>query len=183
MISIDNLSVEFSTRPLFTDASFVINDKDRIALVGKNGAGKSTLLKIIAGMQAPTRGAVSVPRETMIGYLPQVMVLADGRTVREEAEEAFASIHELERRVAALNDELARRTDYESEEYMQLVERFAHESERFQMLGGMNYQAELERTLIGLGFEREDFDRNWPNCSCSDPTCCCSTSPQTIWTS
>ena len=159
MISIDNLSVEFSTRPLFTDASFVINDKDRIALVGKNGAGKSTLLKIIAGMQAPTRGAVSVPRETMIGYLPQVMVLADGRTVREEAEEAFASIHELERRVAALNDELARRTDYESEEYMQLVERFAHESERFQMLGGMNYQAELERTLIGLGFEREDFDR------------------------
>ena len=159
MISIDNLSVEFSTRPLFTDASFVINDKDRIALVGKNGAGKSTLLKIIAGMQAPTRGAVSVPRETMIGYLPQVMVLADGRTVREEAEQAFASIHELERRVAALNDELARRTDYESEEYMQLVERFAHESERFQMLGGMNYQAELERTLIGLGFEREDFDR------------------------
>ncbi|MCR4920951.1 MAG: ABC-F family ATP-binding cassette domain-containing protein [Bacteroidaceae bacterium] len=159
MISIDNLSVEFSTRPLFSDASFVINDKDRIALVGKNGAGKSTLLKIIAGLQPPTRGAVSVPRETTIAYLPQVMVLADGRTVREEAEEAFASIHELERRVAAMNDELANRTDYESEEYMQLVERFAHESERFQMMGGMNYQAELERTLIGLGFERTDFDR------------------------
>ena len=159
MISIDNLSVEFSTRPLFTDASFVINDKDRIALVGKNGAGKSTLLKIIAGMQPPTRGAVSVPRDATIGYLPQVMVLSDGRTVREEAEEAFASLHDLERRVAAMNDELASRTDYESEAYMQLVERFAHESERFQMLGGMNYQAELERTLMGLGFERSDFDR------------------------
>ena len=142
MISIDGLSVEFSTRPLFTDASFVINDKDRIALVGKNGAGKSTLLKIIAGLQQPTSGNVSVPRDATIGYLPQVMVLRDSRTVREEAEQAFAPLRELEARLAVWNDELVNRTDYESAEYMQLVERFAHESERFQLLGGMNYQAE-----------------------------------------
>ena len=159
MISVDNLSVEFGVRPLFIDASFVINDKDRIALVGKNGAGKSTMLKIIAGLQQPTHGTVSVPRESTVGYLPQVMVFTDGRTVRQETEQAFAQLHEMEARVKRLNDELARRTDYESEEYMQLVERFSHENERFQMLGGMNYQAEMERTLIGLGFERTDFDR------------------------
>ena len=159
MISIDGLSVEFGARPLFSDVGFVVNDKDRIALVGKNGAGKSTMLRILAGEQRPTRGEVSVPREATIGYLPQVMQLSDSRTVREETELAFARIREQERRVARLNDELASRSDYESDEYMQLVERFTHESERFEMLGGMNYQAELERTLTGLGFERTDLDR------------------------
>ena len=159
MVSVENLSVEFSARPLFNDVSFVINDRDRIALVGKNGAGKSTLLKILAGIQQPTGGTVSVPRETSIAYLPQVMILSDEHTVREEAETAFAHIHELEQRVSELNNQLAERTDYESEEYMQLVDRFTHENERFHMLGGMNYQAELERTLQGLGFSRDDFDR------------------------
>ena len=159
MISIEHLSVEFSARPLFADISYVINDRDRIALVGKNGAGKSTMLKIIAGLQQPTSGTVAVPKGTTIGYLPQVMVLSDSRTVRQEAELAFGQLHELEGRLARMNQELADRTDYESEEYMQLVETFTHESERFQMMGGMNYQAELERTLIGLGFERSDFER------------------------
>ena len=159
MISIEHLSVEFSARPLFADISYVINDRDRIALVGKNGAGKSTMLKIIAGLQQPTSGTVAVPKGTTIGYLPQVMVLSDSRTVRQEAELAFGQLHELEARLARMNQELADRTDYESEEYMQLVETFTHESERFQMMGGMNYQAELERTLIGLGFERSDFER------------------------
>ncbi len=159
MISIEHLSVEFSARPLFADISYVINDRDRIALVGKNGAGKSTMLKIIAGLQQPTSGTVAVPKGTTIGYLPQVMVLSDSRTVRQEAELAFGQLHELEGRLARMNQELADRTDYESEDYMQLVETFTHESERFQMMGGMNYQAELERTLIGLGFERSDFER------------------------
>ena len=159
MISIEHLSVEFSARPLFADISYVINDRDRIALVGKNGAGKSTMLKVIAGLQQPTSGTVAVPKGTTIGYLPQVMVLSDSRTVRQEAELAFGQLHELEGRLARMNQELADRTDYESEDYMQLVEMFTHESERFQMMGGMNYQAELERTLIGLGFERSDFER------------------------
>jgi len=159
LISIDNLSVEFSSRPLFAGVNYVINDKDRIALVGKNGAGKSTMLKIIAGLQQPSGGSVSVPREATIAYLPQVMVLSDSRTVREEAEQAFAHIHETEARLNRMNEELAQRTDYESEGYMALVEQFAHENERFQMMGGMNYQSELERTLQGLGFQRSDFDR------------------------
>ncbi len=159
MISIDNLNVEFSAKALFSDVSYVINDRDRIALVGKNGAGKSTMLKIIAGLQHPTGGTVSIPRDTTIGYLPQVMVLSDEHTVREEAEQAFAHIHEMAARVDRLNAELDERTDYESESYMELVERFSHESERFQMMGGLNYQAQLERTLQGLGFQREDFDR------------------------
>ena len=159
MISIDHLSVEFSARPLFTDVSYVINDRDRIALVGKNGAGKSTMLKVIAGLQAPTEGTVSVPRDTTVAYLPQVMVLSDGHTVREEAEKAFAGIRDMERQIQEMNDQLAERTDYESEEYMSLVERFTHLSDRFQMMGGLNYQAELERTLQGLGFSRSDLDR------------------------
>ena len=159
MISIEHLGVEFSARPLFTDISYVINDRDRIALVGKNGAGKSTMLKIIAGLQQSTSGMVSVPKGTTIGYLPQVMVLSDSRTVRQETELAFGPLHELETRLARINQELTDRTDYESSDYMQLVETFTHESERFQMMGGMNYQAELERTLIGLGFERSDFER------------------------
>lgn len=159
MISIDNLSVEFSARPLFNDISYVINDHDRIALVGKNGAGKSTMLKIIAGLQQPTSGTVSAPKDVTIAYLPQVMVLTDERTVRQEAERAFEHINEIEDELSRLNKQLAERTDYESEAYMNLVERFTHLNEHFQMLGGMNYQAELERTLQGLGFRREDFDR------------------------
>ena len=159
MISVDNLSVEFAARPLFQGVSFVVNPKDRIALVGKNGAGKSTLLKILAGLQQPTSGTVSTPRETTIGYLPQVMVLQDERTVIEETETAFAHISDLQDEIARMNDELAQRTDYESAEYMALVERFTHESERFSMMGGMNYRAEMERTLLGLGFERTDWDR------------------------
>ncbi len=159
MVSIDQLSVEFSARPLFTDVSFVINPKERIALVGKNGAGKSTLLKIIAGMQQPTRGCVSLQRDVTVGYLPQVMVLSDERTVMEEAETAFAHIREMQERIERLNKELSERTDYDSEDYMALVERFTHENDRYQMMGGQNYRAELERTLQGLGFKREDFDR------------------------
>ncbi|MDE7377874.1 MAG: ATP-binding cassette domain-containing protein [Paraprevotella sp.] len=159
MISIDHLQVEFAATPLFSDVSFVINGKDRIALVGKNGAGKSTMLKIIAGLQQPTSGTVAVSGDTTIGYLPQVMVLSDGHTVMEEAEQAFAHISEMQARIERMNDELSERTDYDSEEYMQLVEKFTHESERFQMMGGMNYHAEIERTLMGLGFVREDFGR------------------------
>ncbi|MBR2192360.1 MAG: ABC-F family ATP-binding cassette domain-containing protein [Bacteroidaceae bacterium] len=159
MVSIEHLSVEFSARPLFTDVSFVINPKDRIALVGKNGAGKSTLLKIIAGIQQPTHGNVSLQHDVSVGYLPQVMVLSDEHTVMEEAETAFAHIREMQERIERMNRELAERTDYESADYMALVERFTHENDRFQMMGGQNYRAELERTLQGLGFKREDFDR------------------------
>ena len=159
MISIEKLGVEFSATPLFIDASFVVNPKDRIALVGKNGAGKSTMLKIIAGMQEPTYGQVARQKDITIGYLPQVMVLSDSRTVREEAETAFAHISEMQERLDKMNDEIARRTDYESESYMALIERFTHENDRFAMMGGTNYHAELERTLQGLGFQRTDFDR------------------------
>ena len=159
MISIDKLGVEFSATPLFLDASFVVNPKDRIALVGKNGAGKSTMLKIIAGMQEPTYGQVARQKDITIGYLPQVMILADSRTVREEAETAFAHISEMQERLEKMNEEIARRTDYESESYMALIEKFTHENDRFSMMGGTNYHAELERTLQGLGFQRSDFDR------------------------
>ena len=151
--------MEFGATPLFQDVSYVINDKDRIALVGKNGAGKSTMLKIIAGLQQPTSGTVAVSGGSTIGYLPQVMVLSDEHTVREEAEQAFSHISQMQERLDRMNQELTDRTDYDSESYMALVEKFTHESERFQMMGGMNYQAELERTLMGLGFAREDFDR------------------------
>ena len=159
MVSIDNLGVEFSATPLFTDVSFVINPKDRIALVGKNGAGKSTMLKIIAGMQQPTSGGVSRQKDITIGYLPQVMVLSDEHTVMEEAETAFAHISEMQERLNKMNQQLSERTDYESEEYMALVEKFTHENDRFTMMGGVNYRAELERTLQGLGFQRDDFNR------------------------
>ena len=159
MISVENLKVEFSVKPLFADANFVINDKDRIALVGKNGAGKSTLLKILCGMEQPTAGTVAVPSDTTIGYLPQVMKLADHTTVREETRKAFSNHTEIQERLSRLNAQLAERTDYESESYMELVEKFAQEHERFQMMGADNYEAEMERTLIGLGFSRMDFDR------------------------
>lgn len=159
MLSVEHLSVEFSARPLFSDVSFVINKKDRIALVGKNGAGKSTLLKILSGHQEPTSGTVSVQNDITIGYLPQVMVLSDEHTVMQEAEKAFEHISEMKESIDRLNNQLAERTDYESADYMALVDRFTHESERFQMMGGMNYHAELERTLQGLGFSTSDFDR------------------------
>ena len=159
MFSVESLKVEFGTRPLFEDVSFVINKKDRIALVGKNGAGKSTLLKILAAQQQPTSGSVSVQNDISIGYLPQVMVLSDNHTVIEETEKAFSHIQELKEKVDTLNEELLNRTDYESESYMELVERFTHENERFQIIGGMNYRAEMERTLQGLGFATSDFNR------------------------
>ena len=159
MINIDKLSVEFAAKPLFEDVSFVVNPKECIALVGKNGAGKSTLLKIIAGLQRPTSGSVSMQKETSVGYLPQVMVISDDSTVMQEAEKAFSQVKVMQQRLAAMNDELARRTDYDSDDYLQLVERFTHENERFDMMGGLNYKAEIERTLIGLGFRKEDFSR------------------------
>lgn len=159
MISIEGLKVEFGVTPLFEDVSFVINKKDRIALVGKNGAGKSTMLKILAGEQRPTEGTVAVQRNITVGYLPQVMVLSDSRTVMEEAEMAFEHIFEMQERLNRMNQELADRTDYDSESYQELIERFTHDNEHFLMMGGTNYQAEIERTLIGLGFERTDFNR------------------------
>lgn len=159
MVSVDNLKVEFGVTPLFEDVSYVINKRDRIALVGKNGAGKSTMLKILAGIQAPTSGSVSVPRDVTIGYLPQVMILSDKHTVMEEAEMAFEHIFDLQASIERMNQELADRTDYDSENYHKLIEKFTHDNERFLMMGGTNYTAEIERTLMGLGFNREDFNR------------------------
>ena len=159
MISVEGLTVEFSVVPLFSGASFVVNDRDRIALVGKNGAGKSTLLKILCGKQRPTSGVVSVPNDTTIGYLPQVMILQDDTTVREEARKAFAGMIQLKERLDRMNNELSVRTDYESDEYMSLVERYTEEHERYLMMGAENYEAEIERTLMGLGFTRTDLER------------------------
>lgn len=159
MVSVDNLKVEFGVMPLFEDVSYVINKRDRIALVGKNGAGKSTMFKILAGIQAPTSGSVSVPRDVTIGYLPQVMILSDKHTVMEEAEMAFEHIFDLQASIERMNQELADRTDYDSENYHKLIEKFTHDNERFLMMGGTNYTAEIERTLMGLGFSREDFNR------------------------
>ena len=159
MLSIDNISVDFGGTNLFRDVSFIVNKKDRIALVGKNGAGKSTLLKIIAGMQQPTNGTLSRPKDFSVGYLPQVMHHIDGRTVYEEAELAFAHIHEMEARLERMNNELAERSDYESEEYHQLIEDYTHLNEQYTMMGGSHYEAEIERALTGLGFRRSDFTR------------------------
>ena len=159
MISVEGLKVEFGVKPLFNDVSFVINDRDRIALVGKNGAGKSTMLKILCGLQKPTSGVVAIPNETTIGYLPQVMKLQDDTTVKEETRKAFAHNTEMKARLDKMQQEMADRTDYESESYAQLVEKFTQEHERYMMMGGENYEAEIERTLSGLGFNREDFER------------------------
>ncbi len=159
MISVEGLKVEFNATPLFEDVSYVINRKDRIALVGKNGAGKSTMLKILAGLQQPTAGNVSIPKDCTVGYLPQVMKLADRRTVMEEAEQAFSHIHEMQSELERMNRQLAGRTDYESDDYQKLIERFTRENDRFLMMGGTNYRAEIERTLTGLGFSRTDFGR------------------------
>ena len=159
MLSIDNIRVDFGGTNLLRDVSFIINKRDRIALVGKNGAGKSTLLKIIAGLQSPTEGAISKPKEFTIGYLPQVMHHTDGRTVYEEAELAFEHIHEMEARLEKMNNELAERDDYESEEYHKLIDEYTHLNEQYTMMGGSHYEAEIERALTGLGFAREDFTR------------------------
>ena len=145
MISVEGLKVEFGVKPLFHDVNFVINDRDRIALVGKNGAGKSTMLKILCGMQKPTDGVVAVPNETTIGYLPQVMKLQDDTTVKEETRKAFAHNTEMKARLDKMQQEMADRTDYESESYAQLVEKFTQEHERYMMMGGENYEAEIER--------------------------------------
>ena len=165
MVSIEQLSVEFGVKPLFTDVNFVINRHDRIALVGKNGAGKSTMLKIIAGLQSPSRGRVSKPKELTIGYLPQVMILSDTMTVRQETEKAFASTIALEQRLAAMNSVLQSRTDYESQSYADLIEAMTELNEQLTVIQSQNRDAEIERTLIGLGFERTDFDR--PTCEFS----------------
>ena len=159
MIAVDQLAVMFGATPLFTNVCFNINKKDRIALVGKNGAGKSTLLKILSGSQKASSGSVAIEKEATIGYLPQVMVLSDDHTVIEETEKAFADIRNLQQRIERENQELANRDDYESQDYLELVERFAHDNDRFQLMGGLNYRAQMERTLLGLGFVHEDFDR------------------------
>ena len=159
MISVEGLKVEFGVKPLFTDVSFVVNDRDRIALVGKNGAGKSTMLKILCGLQQPTSGMVSVPNDVTIGYLPQVMKLQDDTTVREETRKAFADNTKIAARLKKMEQEMADRTDYESDSYSKLVEQFSQEHERYMMMGGENYEAEIERTLTGLGFTRDDFER------------------------
>ena len=159
MVSVEGLKVEFGVKPLFADASFVINDRDRIALVGKNGAGKSTMLKILCGQQKPTAGTVSIPNDCRIGYLPQVMILQDDTTVREEAQKAFADITKMKERLDKMNQQLAERTDYESESYLALIEKYTTEHERYLMMGAESREAELERTLTGLGFLRSDFER------------------------
>ena len=159
MISVEGLKVEFGVKPLFTDVSFVINERDRIALVGKNGAGKSTMLKILAGLQTPTEGNVSIPNDCTIGYLPQVMILQDNTTVREETRKAFADVDKVKEKVDRLQHEMETRTDYESDSYMQLVERFTAAHEHYLMMGAESREAEMERTLTGLGFTRNDFDR------------------------
>lgn len=159
MLSIEGLKVEFGVKPLFHNVSFVVNDRDRIALVGKNGAGKSTMLKILCGLQRPTAGVVAVPNDTTIGYLPQVMKLSDDTTVKEETRKAFADATKMKEKLERMQQEMAERTDYESESYAELVEKFTQEHERFMLLGGENYEAEIERTLVGLGFERTDFER------------------------
>lgn len=160
MISIDGLTVEFGGSTLFADVSFVINEKDRIALMGKNGAGKSTLLKILAGVREPSRGKVSAPKDTVIAYLPQHLMTEDGRTVFEETAQAFAHLHAMEAEIAELNKELEQRTDYDSESYYELIERVSTLSEKFYSIEEINYDADIEKTLLGLGFKRSDFTRN-----------------------
>ncbi len=159
MVSVDGLAVEFGGTTLFSDISFVINDKDRIALMGKNGAGKSTLLKILAGVRQATRGQVSAPKDTVIAYLPQHLMTEDGRTVFEEASQAFAHLHSMEAEIEELNKQLAERTDYESDEYMALIEEVATKSEKFYAIDMTHFEEDVEKTLLGLGFERKDFHR------------------------
>ena len=159
MVSVDGLTVEFGGSALFSDVSFVINEKDRIALMGKNGAGKSTLLKILAGVRTATRGTVSAPKDTVIAYLPQHLMTEDGRTVFEEASQAFAHLDEMEAELDRMNNELATRTDYESDDYMALIEEVATKSEKFYAIDMTHFEEDVEKTLLGLGFERSDFNR------------------------
>ena len=159
MVSVDGLTVEFGGTTLFSDVSFVINEKDRIALMGKNGAGKSTLLKILAGVRTATRGVVSAPKDTVIAYLPQHLMTEDGRTVFEEASQAFAHLYEMEAELDRMNNELATRTDYESDDYMALIEEVATKSEKFYAIDMTHFEEDVEKTLLGLGFERKDFGR------------------------
>lgn len=159
MVSVDGLTVEFGGTTLFKDISFVINDKDRIALMGKNGAGKSTLLKILAGVRQASRGSVSAPKDTTIAYLPQHLMTEDGRTVFEEASQAFAHLHQMEAEIEEINKQLAERTDYESDEYMALIEQVATMSEKFYAIDMTHFEEDVEKTLLGLGFERTDFNR------------------------
>ena len=159
MISVDGLTVEFGGSTLFSDISFVINEKDRIALMGKNGAGKSTLLKILAGARPATRGKISAPKESVIAYLPQHLMTEDGRTVFEETALAFSHIHDMEAQIERLNKELETRTDYESDSYMNLIEEVSALSEKFYAIDLTNYEEDVEKALLGLGFEREDFGR------------------------
>ena len=159
MISVENLKVEFSVEPLFEDVSFVVNDKERVCLVGKNGAGKSTMLKIIAGLQQPTSGTIAMPQGSTVGYLPQVMKLSDSCTLTEETEKAFATLRQKEEKLESINKELAERTDYDSEDYARLIEQSTTLQEQLQMSGGQGWRADMERTLLGLGFERTDFQR------------------------
>ncbi len=159
MISVENLKVEFGVKPLFQNANFVINDHDKVALVGKNGAGKSTLLKILCGQKQPTEGKISNSSGMIIGYLPQVMILQDDTTVMDEAKKAFSNVIKMKEKIDAMNKELTERTDYESESYIALVDKYTQEHDRYLMLGGKNYEAEIEKVLIGLGFYRSDFER------------------------
>lgn len=171
MISINNLSVEFSAKSLFDNISYVINKKDKIALVGKNGAGKSTMLKIIAGLQRPTGGSVAVPQDVTIGYLPQHMTISDSLTVIEEVRKAFSHLKEMHEEFDRLNEELASRTDYESDEYQKLIDHITTLTERLAMEESENGEAEMEKTLIGLGFNRSDFTRPRPRSSAVDGEC------------
>ena len=159
MISVEGLTVEFSSKPLFSNANFVVNDRDRVALVGKNGAGKSTLLKLICGIMQPTSGCISMPNGTTVGYLPQVMQLQDDTTVRQDTRKAFASHISLKKKLIALEKEMQTREDYESSDYLQLVENYSQMHDQYMILGGDKFEAEIERTLIGLGFKNTDFDR------------------------
>ena len=159
MLSVDALTVEFGGQPLFQDISFVINETDRIALMGKNGAGKSTLLKILSGTREPTRGSISYPKELVVAYLPQHLLTEDTRTVFEETATAFSAITEMESKIAELNEQLTIRTDYESDSYMELIEQVSALSEQFYSIEEINYDADIEKTLLGLGFERKDFTR------------------------
>ena len=178
MVSVDGLTVEFGGTTLFKDVSFVINPNDRIALMGKNGAGKSTLLKILAGVRQPTRGSVSVPKDCTVCYLPQHMMTEDGRTVFEEASQAFAHLKEMEAEIEAMNNELATRTDYDSDSYMQLIEKVSDLSEKFYAIDLTHFEEDVEKALLGLGFERSDFlalHQNFPAagaCASNWPSCC-----------
>jgi ATP-binding cassette subfamily F protein 3 len=165
MISADGLTVEFSGTTLFADVSFVINEKDRIALMGKNGAGKSTLLKILAGTRTPSKGKISAPKDAVIAYLPQHLMTEDGRTVFEEASMAFSHLFEMEKEIDALNKELETRTDYDSDSYYELIEKVSALSEKFYSIDASNYEADVEKILLGLGFKREDFQQQTSNFS------------------